>query len=104
MQQLPISPNHISIPPFHLLPPSLISPHSLSHSADVTPINSLPRTTTPSFLGILPDSDKCNGSQFVQEEAQVKPIDGSPNTPSKHNKEIKAPMIGMKFDCDDSAY
>ncbi|KAK9993571.1 hypothetical protein SO802_023274 [Lithocarpus litseifolius] len=107
MQQPPISPDYMSIPPLHPLPPSLILPHSVSHSTDAAPVNSPPRTTTPtapSFLGILLDSDKCNGSQFVQEEAQVKSIDGSPNTPSKHNEEIKAPMIGMKFDCDDSAY
>ncbi|XP_065636333.1 protein FAR1-RELATED SEQUENCE 5-like [Quercus suber] len=93
----------MSNPPLHPLPPSLILPHSVSHLVDAAPINSPPRTTAPtapSFLSILPDSDKCNGSQFVQEEA---PIDGSPNTPSKH-KEIKAPTIGMKFDCDDSAY
>ncbi|KAK9983232.1 hypothetical protein SO802_032757 [Lithocarpus litseifolius] len=107
MQQLPISPDYMSIPPLHPLPPSLIPPHSVSHSTDAAPVNSPPRTTAPtapSFLGILRDSDKCNGSQFVQEEAQVKSIDGSSNTPSKHNEEIKAPMIGMKFDCDDSAY
>ena len=41
---------------------------------------------------------------WIQKEAQVEPIDGSPNTPSKHNKEIKAPKIGMKFDCYDNAY
>nr|XP_023916993.1 protein FAR1-RELATED SEQUENCE 5-like [Quercus suber] len=40
--------------------------------------------------------------RLFAEEAQ--PIDGSPNTSIKHNKEIKAPMIGMKFDCDDNAY
>nr|POE45820.1 hypothetical protein CFP56_78279 [Quercus suber] len=107
MQQLLISPDHISIPSLHPLPPLLISPHSVSHSTNAAPINSPPRPTAPSApscLDILPDSDKCNVSQFVQEEAQVKPIDGSPNTSSKHNKEIKTPMIGMKFDCDDSAY
>ncbi|XP_065623147.1 protein FAR1-RELATED SEQUENCE 5-like [Quercus suber] len=103
MQQPPISPDYMSIPPLHPLPPSLILPHSVSQSVDAAPVTSPPRTTTPtapSFLSIIPDSDKSNGSQFVQEEA---PIDGSPNTPSKH-KEIKAPTIGMKFDCDDSAY
>ncbi|XP_065632940.1 uncharacterized protein LOC112025240 isoform X2 [Quercus suber] len=110
MQQPPLSPDQLDSPPLHLLPPSLIPPHSVSHSASAAPINLPPRTTAPtaptapSCLGILPNSDKCNGPQFVQEEAQVKPIDGSPNTPSKHNKEIKAPIIGMKFDCDDNAY
>ncbi|XP_030964276.1 uncharacterized protein LOC115985473 [Quercus lobata] len=109
-QQLPISPDQLDSPPLHPLPPSLIPPHLVSHSSNAAPINSPPRTTTPtapttpSCLSILPDSEKCSDSQFVQEEAQVKPIDGSPNTPSKHNMEIKAPMIGMKFDCDDSAY
>ena len=68
VQRPPISPDHISIPPLHPLPPSPILPHSLSHLADAVPIYSPPRniiSTTPLFLGILPDSDKCNGSQFV---------------------------------------
>ncbi|XP_065636562.1 protein FAR1-RELATED SEQUENCE 5-like [Quercus suber] len=107
MQQPLISSDQLDIPSLHLLPPSLIPPHSVSHSANAAPISSPPRTTTPtaptaptapSCLGILPDSDKCNG------RSSVKPIDGNPNTPSKYNKEIKAPMIVMKFDCDDSVY
>nr|POF09049.1 hypothetical protein CFP56_38628 [Quercus suber] len=90
MQQPPLSPDQLDSPPLHLLPPSLIPPHSVSHSASAAPINLPPRTTAPtaptapSCLGILPNSDKCNGPQFVQEEAQVKPIDGSPNTPNGH--------------------
>ena len=40
MQRPPISPDHISIPPLPPLPPSLIPPHSLSHSTDADPINS----------------------------------------------------------------
>jgi hypothetical protein len=43
-----------------------------------------------------------------QKEAQVELPNGSPNksnTPSRHNKQIvEVPTIGMKFDCDDSAY
>ena len=72
MQQPLISLDHISIPPLHPLLPSLILPHSVSHSANAAPINSPPRTTapttptTPSCLSILPDNDKCNVSQFVQ--------------------------------------
>ena len=47
MQQPSISPDHISIPPLHPLPPSLIPPHSISHSTNAAPINSPPRTTAP---------------------------------------------------------
>jgi hypothetical protein len=43
-----------------------------------------------------------------QKEAQVELPNGSPNksnTLSRHNKQIvEVPTIGMKFDCDDSAY
>ena len=39
-----------------------------------------------------------------QEEDQVEPTHGSPNTSSRQNKEIEAPTIDMKCDCDDSAY
>ena len=49
--------------------------------------------------------DELNG--FIadqQDKAQVEPTHGSPNIMSIHNKEIEAPTIGMKFDCDDSAY
>ena len=82
MPRPPISPDHVSIPPPHLLPSSPIPPHSLSHSANATPNNLLslchshpapiyspPRTTTPTtplFLDILPESDKGNSFQFFQ--------------------------------------
>nr|POF11180.1 hypothetical protein CFP56_68270 [Quercus suber] len=81
MQQPLISSDQLDIPSLHLLPPSLIPPHSVSHSANAAPISSPPRTTTPtaptaptapSCLGILPDSDKCNGSQFVQDLQQMR--------------------------------
>ena len=34
MQRLPISPDHISVPPLHPLPSSSILPHFLSHLTD----------------------------------------------------------------------
>nr|POF09048.1 hypothetical protein CFP56_38628 [Quercus suber] len=107
MQQPPLSPDQLDSPPLHLLPPSLIPPHSVSHSASAAPINLPPRTTAPtaptapSCLGILPNSDKCNGPQFVQEEAQVKPIDGSPNTPSERaiDKRREQDLQEMRIKC-----
>ena len=43
-----------------------------------------------------------------QEEDQVEPTHGSPSrssTPRGHDKQnVEVPKVGMKFDCDDSAY
>nr|POF02202.1 hypothetical protein CFP56_70056 [Quercus suber] len=78
MQQPSISLDQQDSPSLHPLPPLLIPPHSVSHSANAAPINLPPRTTTPtaptapSCLGILPDSDKCNGSQFVQDLQEMR--------------------------------
>ena len=41
---------------------------------------------------------------WIQEEVQVETAHGSPYTLSRHNKKIEAPIIGKKFDGDDSAY